>query len=135
MRDGFRPVAGLGSAALLCGIALAVSSWATEGQRPGEQDRPRDAIAEAQSVRDVPATRPEQKKTEHDRSKGFDPPNIPPSSKALEDQPEKGQIQGFDFARDPLDAKQPLQSPEEIMATDMTMKPMVMAAQAKLLAS
>src|SRR3954470_24510762 len=123
MRDGFHPVVWVGGAALMSGLALVISSQATEDPRPRDAGRPFDAIAEAQATRDVPATRPEQKKTEHDRSAIFDASKAPPSSSALEDQPEKGQIQGFDFYRDPLNAKKPMQSPEEITKADIAMKP------------
>ncbi len=67
-----------------------------------------DAVADAANPRDVPATRPEQKKTAHDASPLFDPTKIPPSSSALDAQPEHGRIIGFDFVRDPLNAKRPM---------------------------
>lgn len=40
---------------------------------------------------------------------------------------------GFDFARDPLNEKRPMQPPEEIMKSDIADKPKVTAAQQKLL--
>jgi hypothetical protein len=40
---------------------------------------------------------------------------------------------GFDFARDPLNAKQPMQPAEEIMKNDIADKPKVTAAQQELL--
>jgi cytochrome c peroxidase len=100
-----------------------------KGQRP-------DAIAEAQRP---PARgeqkRPEQQKSKHDRSGIFNPNQAPASSPALDKQPERGRIAGFDFARDPLDAKKPMQSPEEMMKSDMEMKPKVNELQRKLLES
>jgi hypothetical protein len=66
----------------------------------------------------VPADRPEQKKSKHDRSDVFAPDNAPPSSRALRNQPEKGKQLGFDFARDPLNAMRPMQTFEEIMKED-----------------
>ena len=42
---------------------------------------------------------------------------------------------GFDFVRDPLNSKRPMQTAEEIMKEDIAMKPKVMAAQKKLLES
>ena len=66
--------------------------------------RPRDPAAEAMTVRDVPVDRPEQRLTEHDRSKAFDPKNPAPITNALKDQAKSGRILGFDFARDPLGA-------------------------------
>ena len=102
------------------------------GPKPGVVQ---DAVAEAQTPREVPATRPEQQKTDHDRSDAFNASKSPRSSTALESQPQKGEVQGFDFARDPLDAKRPGQSPEEIMKQDIADKPKVMAAHRKLLES
>ncbi|HMB07940.1 MAG TPA: cytochrome B6, partial [Isosphaeraceae bacterium] len=96
---------------------------------------PPDAITDAQTPRPVKAERAEQQKTQHDRSDRFAAPNAMPSSKAFEDQPEKGQFQGFDFYRDPLDAKRPMQTFEEIMQADIAAKPKVMATQRKLLES
>jgi cytochrome c peroxidase len=99
------------------------------------QGPPHDAITEAQTPRGVPIERPEQMKTEHDRWDRFFPPGIPPSSKALENQPEQGRMNGFDFARDPLNAKRPMETFSEIMKAEMEMKPKVMAAHRKLLES
>src|SRR5688572_19846579 len=45
-----------------------------------------DAIQEAQTPRPVQATRPEQQKTEHDRSDAFSAAKAPRSSTALESQ-------------------------------------------------
>src|SRR5688500_5561290 len=81
-----------------------------------------DAIQEAQTPRQVQATRPEQQKTEHDRSDAFTAAKAPRSSSALETQPQKGEVQGFDFVRDPLDAKRPGQSPDEIVQKDIADK-------------
>ncbi|MEX2120945.1 MAG: cytochrome B6 [Pirellulales bacterium] len=105
-------------------------------QRPrGEaaRQRPVDAIQEAQVPREAAVKRPEQEKTEHDRSDRFAASNAPNSSPALEEQPEKGQILGFDFFRDPLNAKHPLQTFEELMQADVEAKPQVMEAQRRLL--
>ncbi len=79
------------------------------------------------------ATRPEQKQTKHDRSDIFDAPNAAPSSTVLDDQPEKGRMNGFDFARDPLGAKKPMQTFEEIYKEDAGQKAKVMEMQRKLL--
>ena len=94
-----------------------------------------DAVQDAQTPRQVQQTRPEQQKTEHDRSDAFSPAKAPRSSTALETQPQKGEVQGFDFARDPLDAKRPMQSPEEIVQKDIADKPKVMEAHRRLLES
>jgi cytochrome c peroxidase len=94
-----------------------------------------DAVQDAQTPRQVPVTRPEQQKTEHDRSDAFNPAKAPRSSTALESQPQKGEVQGFDFARDPLDAKRPMQPAEEIVQKDIADKPKVMEAHRRLLES
>jgi cytochrome c peroxidase len=94
-----------------------------------------DAVADSQTPRDVPRTRPEQQKNEHDRTTHFGAENALPASTAFEAQPDQGKVKGFDFYRDPLNAKTPNQSPEEIMKQDMADKPKVMEQQKKLLES
>ena len=47
-----------------------------------------DAIEEAQTRREVAATRPEQRKTEHDESELFLPARAPFSSSAFKEQPD-----------------------------------------------
>jgi len=89
----------------------------TTGLARGAQERvapPRDAIAEAQAARPVPTDRTEQQRTEHDRSGVFAADKARASSPAFEDQPEKGRIEGFDFYRDPLNAKKPKETFERI---------------------
>jgi cytochrome c peroxidase len=71
--------------------------------------------------------------TTHDRADVFKAPAAPPSSTAFKTQPDDGEIRGFDFYRDPLNAKKPMQTPEEITADDKAMKPKVMEAQRRLL--
>jgi len=116
-------------------VAAAQDTQQQRGGRAARDPAVRDAVQDAQTPRDVPANRPEQQKTEHDRSDAFNPAKAPRSSTALESQPQKGEIQGFDFARDPLDAKRPMQTVDEIVKKDIADKPTVMAAQRKLLES
>lgn len=92
-----------------------------------------DAVTEAQTPREVPITRVEQRKNDHDLSNIFASDNAQPSSTAFQDQPEQGKILGFDFYRDPLNAKKPMMTFEEIMKDDIAMKPKVMETQRKLL--
>jgi cytochrome c peroxidase len=92
-----------------------------------------DAVEEAQTPRDVPRSRPEQQKNEHDRSDAFAGTKAPPSSTALPAQPDGGQALGFDFRRDPLNAKRPMQPAREIMDADIVARPQVMADQQRLL--
>ncbi len=94
---------------------------------------PGDAVNEAQAPRAVAATRPEQKKSAHDTSPQFDAANAQPSSTALAKQPDQGKALGFDFYRDPLDAKRPGQTFDEVMRADVAARPGVTAAQRRLL--
>jgi cytochrome c peroxidase len=115
-------------------VILAVSATPGRSQR-AQTSPPADAVQEAQTPRPVPATRPEQAKTRHDGSDAFAAPNAPPSSPVLETQPDKGQVLGFDFSRDPFNAKRPMQTFDEVMQADVTEKPAVTAAQRRLLES
>jgi len=95
---------------------------------------PRDATAEAQTPRQVPTTRPEQQKTDHDQI-DFDSRKAMPASPVFKTQPKEGQISGFDFYRDPLNADHPFTTFEVIMQKESAARPTVMAAQRKLLES
>jgi len=126
----------LGGAILACGYGLA--AWTQEPGGPQSSPpsgRPGDAIQEAQTPRLARMTRPEQRKTQHDMSPVFVPTNAAPSSPALDHQVERGRLAGFDFSRDPLDAKRPMQTLEEIMKEEMAAKPTAMQAQRSLLES
>lgn len=92
-----------------------------------------DAVAQAQHPQSVPVDRPEQQLTDHDRSAVFQAPQAQPVSPALANQPDDGKIVGFDFYRDPLNAKKPMQTLTAIMAEESAAKPQVMAAQRELL--
>jgi cytochrome c peroxidase len=104
-------------------LGALVFSARVEGQRPAP---PVDAVAQAQAPaagQPAPAPTPEALK----------PANAPPSSPAFDDQPEKGQANGFDFSRDPFNAKRPMMTFEEIMQADVAEKPKVMETQRRLL--
>jgi cytochrome c peroxidase len=94
---------------------------------------PPDAVEQAQSVRTTERTRPEQKLTDHDQSAGFAADAAPPSSAALPAQPDEGKVKGFDFARDPLNSKVPMENPEDIKKADIAAREKVTADQRKLL--
>jgi cytochrome c peroxidase len=100
---------------------------------PSPSAAPSDAVADAQTPRAVPATRPEQQKTEHDQSNVFAADAAPQSAEPIREQPDEGKVKGFDFYRDPLNAKKPMQTFEESMKQDVADKPKVMAAQRALL--
>lgn len=109
---------------------LPTLAWAQD-DRPTRP--PYDAVADAQTPRAVPIKRPEQRKTEHDRSNIFDVHKAQPSSPTFKSQPKDGKISGFDFYRDPLNADQPYQDPAAIMKKEIANKSKVMAAQRSLL--
>jgi cytochrome c peroxidase len=121
------------SVILVAGFIVVAPDVMTQRKESPERKAPPDAVLEAQTPGEVRATRPEQRKTEHDRSGVFDDKNARPSSTAFEDQPDKGKILGFDFYRDPLNAEKPMMTFEEIMKADVAEKPKVMETQRKLL--
>ncbi|MGV3773258.1 MAG: cytochrome B6 [Verrucomicrobiales bacterium] len=94
-----------------------------------------DADQDAQEPRKVELKRPEQRKTQEDDPKKFAATNAMPASPVFKQQPEEGKINGFDFYRDPLNAKKPMENPEDILKADEAAKPGVMEAQQKLLES
>ena len=98
-------------------------------------EAPREAVADAQSVRAAEVKRPEQKKNDHDRSEVFRAIRAQPSSGVFATQPREGKNSGFDPYRDPLNTDRPLENPYDIAAKLSADKPKVMAAQRKLLES
>lgn len=120
--------------------AVLAGSWLLLAQgdiekKPAKKKVLPDAVEEAQTPRKVAVTRPEQKKSKHDQSDVFKEDNAPPSSPVIDEQPEKGRMNGFEFYRDPLGASKPKMTFEEIYKADVEAKPKVMAAQKKLLES
>jgi cytochrome c peroxidase len=79
--------------------------------------------------------RPEQKKTAHDLSDIFAQSKALPSSEALVNQTDQGQMLGFDFYRDPLGAMKPGTTFEEVYKAGVAAKPKATATQRKLLES
>jgi hypothetical protein len=104
-----------GAGILVGSTLLLLGSDEPRGDKLNRDRRPDDPAAEATAVRDVPAERPEQRLTKHDRSDAFDPAKPAPLTAALADQPKQGRITGFDFARDPLNADKPFTTFEEVM--------------------
>jgi cytochrome c peroxidase len=100
---------------------------------PSLRGQPTDAVAQAQTARAVPVTRPEQRKTAHDTSNVFDTRNAELTSPVLASQPEQGGVPGFDFYRDQLDSPRPMMTFEELYKAAVAAKPAVTAAQRKLL--
>src|SRR5215831_17490151 len=135
MRNQHGLVTGVMLALSAGGLVLLAHSAAGEAPNAQGPQGPRDAIAEAQTPKGVPAERPEQRKTAHDLSDIFTPSKATPSSGALSDQPEQGGMTGFDFYRDPLGATHPGTTFEEIYNATVANKPNVSARQRKLLES
>ena len=71
------PVAGL-----ILGVFSLTAPEGARSQQP-TNEAPPDAIAQAQTPKEAPVERPEQKKTAHDLSDVFNPSNAVPSSEAL----------------------------------------------------
>ena|SRR5690349_19686324 len=67
----------------------------------------------------------------HDQ--GTQAPRVNPPPDAIRAAQNKGQMLGFDFYRDSLNAKQPMQTFEEILQADTAQKGQVMATQRQLL--
>src|SRR5579872_5695681 len=123
--------------AVAVGVALGLATQAlvVSSQEDGKKapPPPHDAVTDAQTPRPAPANRPEQKKNAHDRSDVFQAAKAPVLTAALNDQPKGGDITGFDFYRDPLNADRPMMTFAEVMRQDVAEKPKVMDMQRKLL--
>jgi cytochrome c peroxidase len=116
-------------------LVLLARSQDAQTKPPAKDNPPPDAVADAQTPKEVPVERPEQKKTEHDLSDLFTPGKAPPSSEALGDQADQGRYLGFDAYRDPLGSMKPGTTFEELFKAAVANKPKVMATQRKLLES
>ena len=102
-------------------------------QDSGRNEPLPEAVEQVQAPRAVAIKRPEQRLTKHDQSHQFDMPAASLITKSLAEQPDSGEIQGFDFYVDPLNAKQPRQSLKDVMEAEIAAKPDVMAQQRELL--
>ncbi|HZZ28545.1 MAG TPA: cytochrome B6 [Pirellulales bacterium] len=106
---------------------------AAAGQNPSTPARNHDAIQNAQTPQAVRQERPEQQLSDHDQSKEFSAAEAQNSSLQFKHQPDEGQIRGFDFYRDPLNAMKPLETLDAIMHADIEAKPKVMQEQQRYL--
>ena len=70
-------------------LSLSIAAWAQTPPKNAPPAPPHDAIADFQTPRSVPETRPEQKKSEHDKSGVFSAKEAEPSSSALGQQPDQ----------------------------------------------
>ena len=106
--DPFRAivfVCGLVAGGLLLAPALVLPQRARDrgAARPSKAPRPGGRGHQAQPV---PADRPEQKMTEHDKSDVFDPKKPAPLTPALKDQPKEGRITGLRLRPRPAQRRQ-----------------------------
>jgi cytochrome c peroxidase len=124
--------------ALMClsmfAVAICFAACAQE-KKPPRRPRQVDAVQEAQSPRKVDDKRPEQQKTDHEKSDAFKATEAQAISSSLKDQPRGGENTGFDFYRDPLNSDEPMTTFEEVMKNDVAEKPKVMKMQRDLLES
>jgi cytochrome c peroxidase len=122
---------------LVGGLVLLVRLHSAGGESPNAAPAQRspDAIADAQTPKEVPAERPEQKKTAHDLSDLFVPSKAGASSEALVNQADQGRYLGFDAYFDPLGSMKPGTTFAELYRAGVAAKPKVMATQRKLLES
>lgn len=111
----------------------APASQPAAAPRPATAGAPFDAVEDAQNPRASKRKRPEQEKNKHDLADDFSEESAPASSPALDQQPGKGRMNGFDFARDPLGSDKPKATFAEAMKADIDAKPGVMTQQRKLL--
>ena len=116
------------------GLVLVVYSQEPKTNSP-KGAAPPDAVAEAQTPKEVPVERPEQKKTAHDLSDVFAPSKALPTTEALTDQTDQGRFLGFDLYKDPIGALKPGMTFEEVYKALVAAKPKAMATQRKLLES
>ena len=105
---------GLRAKGVLSAAVCAVAVFAILLPLAKSQQQPssRDAVSEAQTVRQATEDRPEQQKSAHDR---MDPTKAQASSPVFKTQPKEGMITGFDFVRDPLNAERPKQTLDDII--------------------
>ncbi|MBX9655931.1 cytochrome B6 [bacterium] len=119
---------------LLIGV-VSVGAYDEDKGNTSKNGALRDAASDAQSVQKVPMERTEQKISEHDNGVAKSSGEPAPLSESFKSQPNEGQMKGFDFARDPLNAPAPFTTFEDVMKKESDSKSTVMESQRKLLES
>jgi cytochrome c peroxidase len=114
-------------------IPLRPQAPASADQRESTPTQNPDAVQDAQTQQQVRQERPEQQLSDHDQSKEFSASEASNSSPQFKNQPEQGQIRGFDFYRDLLNAMKPMETFDAIMRADIDAKPKVMQEQQRYL--
>jgi hypothetical protein len=103
-----RLTVGAGLSICIMLLTLHNASGQTAERRAQGSPPPADAVAEAQTPRVVPGTRPEQRQTAHDRSAGFGAPDAPPSSpRHWPSNPSRGKSRAFTSTVIPLTLSNP----------------------------
>jgi hypothetical protein len=92
----------LGALLIVPGVLIGIWIGTGSGQGMAPPRPLGDVVQQAQTSQAVPITRPEQRKTPHDQQ---DRGKNASSAAATETQPDNGQGLGFDFARDPFNAR------------------------------
>ena len=122
---------------VICGASLiilrSIASFGQDSVAQQNSTNSKDAVEQAQKPQDVLASRVEQQKHTHDRSDRFKSAKASPLTQSLETQPGGGDVTGFDFYRDALNAPRPQMTFHEIRDADIREREKVMQAQAKLL--
>ncbi|HYC77282.1 MAG TPA: cytochrome B6 [Planctomycetota bacterium] len=119
--------------ALACAAPLVAQDPGRADTRPATRRLP-DVAEDATKALRPQGNRPELRSPE-DAPARFDPKAAEPSSTALKQQPDEGRMLGFDFARDPLNAKRPMTTFEEIRDAESAAKAGVTDAQRRFLES
>jgi len=112
---------------------LLVGTFLITGLAQSPPQSPEDSVVRGQTSNPTASTRPEQTKTDHDRSGIFSASNARPASEVAREQPKGGRITGFDFYRDPLNSDQPNMNPDDIVKKETANRPNVSQAQRQLL--
>jgi hypothetical protein len=118
----------------LCPRVIFALPWQDSNAPAQAPAPPKDAVQDAQTTKSVTAERPEQRLTEHDKSKIFRRSAAPHNSPLLNSQSKAGEMRGFDFSRDPLNADLPGRTAAEIRDQELAANKEVMAKQADYLA-
>ncbi len=94
-----------------------------------------DVVIAAQTTRQVPEERPEQKKSSHDLSDVFLLTKAIPATAALLDQADQGQFRGFDLYKDLVGVAKPDATFEEVYKALVANRPHVIGQQREILES
>jgi hypothetical protein len=127
----------VGALGLLGFLTIAAPAQTRRAAPRADEKQPRpassDAVAQAQTPLEVPAARPEQKLTEHDKANLFTFAEAEASSPDFKGQPNDGENKGIDYYRDAPGAPKPGVTFKEVMEKESAAKEGVMQRQRQLL--